>query len=60
MQEVLDRVKQARHAIHTTLGANSVPTNATKADNVEAAVRTMTRQVVSNTLNDLSQDISFK
>ena len=53
-------VKQARHAIHTTLGANSVPTNAAKADNVESAVRTMTRQVVSNTLNDLSQDVSFK
>ena len=53
-------VKQARHAIHTTLGANGAPTNATKADNVEAAVRTMTHQIVSNTLNDLSQDVSFR
>jgi len=53
-------VKQARHAIHTTMGANSAPTNAAKADNVEVAVRTMTRQIVSNTLNDLSQDVSFK
>jgi hypothetical protein len=52
--------KQARHAIHTTLGASSTPTNATKAENIEAAVRTMTRQIVSTALNDLSQDSAFK
>jgi hypothetical protein len=52
--------KTARHAIHTTIGASSAPANGVKADNPEAAVRTMTRQVVSNLLNDLSQDVAFK
>lgn len=53
-------VKQARHAIHATLGAAAAPGNAAKADNVEAAVTLMTRQVVSNVLNDLSRDPAFK
>jgi hypothetical protein len=53
-------VKQARHAVHTTLGAGATPGNATKADNLEAAVTTMTRQVLSNVLNDLSRDGAFK
>jgi len=53
-------VKQARHAIHTTLGASSAPENATKAENAEEAVTLMTRQVISNVLNDLSHDPSFK
>ncbi len=53
-------VKAARHALHTTVGASSAPPNATKMDSMEAAVRTMTRQIVSNGLNDLSQDPSFQ
>lgn len=52
--------KSARHAIHATLGAGSAPQNAVKADSAEAAARTMTRQVLSNVLHDLSQDASFK
>lgn len=52
--------KSARHAIHTVLGAGAAPTNATKADSIEAAVRTMMRQVVSTVLNDLSQDAAFQ
>ena len=52
--------KSARHAIHATMGTGAAPQNAVKADNAEVAVRTMTRQVVSNVLNDLSQDASFK
>ncbi|WP_292401584.1 MULTISPECIES: hypothetical protein [unclassified Methylophaga] len=52
--------KRARHAIHTTLGNSSAPSNATKAENVEQAVTLMTRQVVSNVLNDLSYDPAFK
>lgn len=48
--------KQARHAIHTVMGAHSAPANGVKAANLEAASRTMTRQIVSNVLNDLSQD----
>lgn len=52
--------KTARHAIHTVLGAKEDPPNATKAEGIEAAVRTMTRQIVSNALNDLSHDPGFQ
>jgi len=53
-------VKLARHAIHTTMGSAAAPGNAVKADNPTAAVYTMTQQVLSNVLNDLSQDAQFK
>jgi hypothetical protein len=52
-------VKQARHAIHTTIGATSVPQNVTKAENATAAVTLMTTQILSNALNDLSYDVAF-
>lgn len=52
--------KQARHAIHTTVGAAATPGNATKMPDHTQAVYQMTTQVVSNVLNDLSQDASFK
>ena len=52
--------KSARHAIHTVIGSGAAPQNAEKAANPEAAVRTMTRQIVSTVLNDVSQDASFK
>ncbi|WP_260293719.1 hypothetical protein [Sedimenticola hydrogenitrophicus] len=52
--------KKARHAIHTTVGNAAAPANATKAVDTEDAVYTMTRQVVSNVLNDLSHDNNFK
>ena len=53
-------VKRARHAIHTTIGASKAPGNAVKADNLEQAVKLMTRQIISNVLNDLSSDVVFK
>ncbi|WP_157280991.1 hypothetical protein [Pelomonas sp. Root1237] len=53
-------VKQARHAIHTTMGAAATPGNATKMPNLQEAAFQMTNQVVSNVLNDISQDPSFK
>jgi uncharacterized protein YifE (UPF0438 family) len=52
--------KMARHAIHTTMGASAAPENGVKVDNIEIGIRTMTRQVISNALNDLSNDASFK
>ena len=52
-------VATARHAIHTSLGATGEPANATKSANMEDAIRTMTRQVVANALNDLSQQAAF-
>lgn len=53
-------VKTARHAIHTTIGARAAPVNAWKAPNLQEAVRTMVRQVMSVTLDDLSHDAEFK
>lgn len=53
-------VKVARHAIHTTMGASSAPPNAVKSESIDVAVRTMTRQIVSTALNDLSQDLAAK
>lgn len=53
-------VETARHAIHTVVGNGSAPANAVKADNVEAAVRTMTRGIVSTGLLQLSQDLPAK
>jgi hypothetical protein len=52
--------KAARHAIHTSLGSGTPPAGAVKADSVDAAVRMMTKQVLSTALNDLSQDGAFK
>jgi len=52
--------KQARHAIHTTMGAAATPGNATKMPDHKEAAFQMTTQVVSNLLNDLSQDANFK
>jgi len=52
--------KKARHAIHTTIGNTAEPTNAIKAANGDEAVTTMTRQIVSNVLSDLSLDENFQ
>jgi hypothetical protein len=52
--------KQARHAIHTTMGAAATPGNATKMPDHKEAAFQMTAGVVSQVLNDLSQDASFK
>lgn len=52
-------VTTARHAIHTSLGATDAPANAAKSASMEDAIRTMTRQVVANALNDLSQQATF-
>lgn len=53
-------VKQARHAIYTTIGATGGPSNAVKMPDHKEAAFQMTTQVVSNVLNDLSQDASLK
>lgn len=52
-------VKTARHAIHTTIGNASPPPGAVKAADGMTAVKTMTRDVVSNALRDLSLDPAF-
>jgi len=52
--------KQARHAIHTTLGSGDPPANAVKTDGVKEAVDLMLHQLVSNVLNEISHDPQFK
>lgn len=52
--------KTTRHAIHTLLGAKGAPENGTKMDSLDLAVRTMTRQIVSASLDELSRDPAFK
>lgn len=52
-------VKLARHAIHVTLGNASPPPTAGKPMEHELAVRTMTHEILSNALRDLSLDPSF-
>jgi hypothetical protein len=52
-------VKTARHAIHTTVGAASVPANAYKAASIDEAIKIMVRQILALTLNDLSRDPAF-
>jgi hypothetical protein len=52
-------VATAHHAIHTSLGATDGPANAVKSASMEEAIRTMTRQVVANALNGLSQQAAF-
>jgi len=53
-------VKKVRHAIHTNLGAAAAPANATKMPDLRAAAMQMSKDVVSNMLNDISQDPNFK
>ena len=52
--------KTVRHAIHTTLGSAGAPPNAGKPVSIQEAVETMVRQIVSNGLNDIASDPSFK
>jgi hypothetical protein len=52
-------VKTARHAIHTTVGNHAPPPGAIAAADTTEAVRTMTRQILSNALFDLSKDPQF-
>lgn len=51
--------KRARHAIYTTVGATSGPSNGVKMASIQEAVTTMVRQVVSQTLSELSSDPKF-
>lgn len=52
-------VKTARHALHTTVGNASPPPGAGQPLDSMTAVKTMTRDIVSNALRDLSIDPAF-
>ncbi|MCJ0763505.1 hypothetical protein [Variovorax terrae] len=53
-------IKTARHAIHTTVGNAASPGNAVKINSLKEGVLTMTRQILSTALNDLSKDPAFQ
>lgn len=52
-------VKTARHAIHSTMGSGAPPAGAGKPVDMLTAVKTMTRDIVSTALRDLSLDPTF-
>lgn len=52
-------VKSGKHVIYTSLGTGGPPQGAQKMASIDEAVTTMLRQLISRTLNDLSQDIAF-
>lgn len=53
--------KSLRDAIYTSLGATAgTPPHAQKMSGIDAAVQTMVRQVVSNTLNEVAKDPGFQ
>ena len=52
--------KTVRHAIHTTLGSQGAPPNAEKSEGIQDAVTKMTRQIVTNALNQLGRDPDFQ
>ncbi|KAF0812325.1 hypothetical protein IGB42_03315 [Andreprevotia sp. IGB-42] len=50
----------SRHAIHTVIGNAKAPENAVKSASIDIAIRTMTREILSNAFNALSKDDKFK
>lgn len=52
-------VKKATHVIHATIGNASAPAGAGPKVDATTAINTMTRDIVSNALRDLSLDPSF-
>jgi hypothetical protein len=52
--------KEVRHSIYTTIGNHAPPPNAVAAATMDEAATTMLHQAVSNLLNDVSHDPSFK
>ncbi len=53
-------VTTMRHAIHTSIGTGGPPPNAVKADNLNAAVDLMIRQIVGQSMLALSRDPAFR
>lgn len=53
-------VKKARNVLWGTVGAASPPPGAVKAASIDAAMTVISRQVVSNVLNDVTHDPAFR
>ncbi|MBV8603353.1 MAG: hypothetical protein JO224_01585 [Pelomonas sp.] len=53
-------VSQARHVLHTTIGNTSAPLNGTPVASAREAAELLTRQVLSQALNDLTHKTDFR
>lgn len=51
---------RAQHMIHTTIGAKGAPKTGIKAKNADEAVITMTKQIITSALDNLSKNHEFK
>lgn len=51
--------RSGKHVIYTSLGSGSPPPGSMKMSNIDEAVTTMLRQLISRTLNDLSLEPTF-
>jgi hypothetical protein len=51
--------KSGKHVIYTSIGTGQPPVGALKMANIDEAVTTMLRQLISRTLDELSRDPSF-
>jgi hypothetical protein len=57
--EALPLERHGKHVIYTSIGSGSPPPGALKMASADEAVTTMLRQLISRTLNNLSQDPAF-
>lgn len=53
-------VKMMRHAIHGSFGTGGPPPNAVKVDSLAAAVDMMIRQIIGQSMLELSRDPAFR
>lgn len=51
--------RSTKHVIYTKIGSGGPPPGAQKMESIDEAVTTMLRQLISRTLNQLSQDPAF-
>jgi hypothetical protein len=51
--------KEARHAMHSTVGATAAPDGLTPAKNIDEGIATIMRQLVDHVVNDLAKDPTF-
>ncbi len=51
--------RRGKHVIYTSIGSGTPPSGAHKMEGIDEAVTAMLRQLISRTLNNLSQDTAF-
>ncbi|HEX5008305.1 MAG TPA: hypothetical protein VFV70_14415 [Hyphomonadaceae bacterium] len=51
--------KEARHALHSTIGATTAPEGLTPAKDLRSGLSTVVRQLMDHVINDLAKDPAF-